>query len=130
MGFAEHQRDNLIPARSHYRRALALDPAFGNAYLAIGDLYVTAVSQCAGTTLERRDKAVYWLAVDWWEKARQMASSDASVVNEATMKIDTYRRYFLNAEEMFYMNLKAGQAFSINYGCYSWIGETTTVRAS
>ena len=129
MGFAEHQLDNLIPARAHYRKAIALDPSFGMAYLAIGDLYVAAVSQCAGATLERHDKAVYWLAVDWWEKARRMASSNAAVVNEATLKIDTYRRYFPNADERFFEGWTTGQAFPINYGCYSWIGETTTVRA-
>ncbi len=130
MGFAAHQQNNLIPARAHYRKAIALDPGYGNAYLAIGDLYVAAVSQCAGATLEHTDRAVYWLAVDWWQKARQAAPSDARVVTEATLKIDTYRQYFPDRGKIFFLNLTPGQSFSINYGCYSWIGETTTVRAS
>ena len=56
MGFAEHQLDNLPRARAHYRKAIALNPAFGIAYIAIGDLYASAVSMCSGNTLEREDK--------------------------------------------------------------------------
>ena len=73
MGFAEHQLDNLPRARAHYRKAIALNPAFGIAYIAIGDLYASAVSMCSGNTLEREDKAVYWLVIDWYDKAKEAA---------------------------------------------------------
>ena len=129
MGFAEHQLDNLPPARAHYRKAIALDPAFGLAYLAIGDLYATAVSVCSGNSIGRDDQAVYWLVIDWYEKAKQAAPSNAMVVNEANAKISAYRRYFPNNEDRFYRGWEIGQSFSINYGCYSWIGETTTVKS-
>ncbi len=129
MGFAEYQRDNLPRARTHYRKAIALNPAFGLAYLAIGDLYATAVSMCSGNTLEREDKAVYWLVIDWYEKAKEAAPSDAIVVREANAKISLYRQYFPDTQALFFKGWEVGERYTIDYGCYSWIGETTTVKA-
>ncbi len=128
MGFAEYQRDNLPRARTHYRKAIALNPAFGLAYLAIGDLYATAVSMCSGNTLEREDKAVYWLVIDWYEKAKEAAPSDAIVIREANAKISLYRQYFPNNQALFFRGWEVGKRYTIDYGCYSWIGETTTVK--
>ncbi len=129
MGFAEHQLDNLPRARTHYRKTIATNPSFGIAYIAIGDLYATAVSMCSSNTLEREDKAVYWLVIDWYEKAKEAAPLDAAVVNEANAKISVYRLYFPDGEDRFYKGWEVGQRFTINYGCYSWIGDTTTVKA-
>jgi len=129
MGFAEHQLDNLPRARTHYRKTIATNPSFGIAYIAIGDLYATAVSMCSSNTLEREDKAVYWLVIDWYEKAKEAAPLDAAVVNEANAKISVYRLYFPDGEDRFYKGWEVGQRFTINYGCYRWIGDTTTVKA-
>ncbi len=125
MGLAHQELDDFPRARAHYRKAIELNPAFGIAYLAIGDLYVIAVSQCSGEALERADRAVYWLAADWYEKARR---ADPSVAQEADRNISFYRQHFLNDEERFFQGLKVGQRYTIDYGCYSWIGETTTVK--
>ncbi len=126
MGLAHQELDDFPRARAHYRKALELNPAFGIAYLAIGDLYVIAVSQCSGEALERADRAVYWLAADWYKKARR---ADPSVAQEADRNISFYRQHFLNDEERFFQGLKVGQRYTIDYGCYSWIGETTRVKA-
>ncbi len=123
-GVAEQQLGRLANARTYFRRALRVDPNFGKAYIAIGDLYAQAVAEC-GSQLEREDRAVYWLAVDYYEKARRV---DPSVANEANRKINTYRKYFPDQEALFFKGWKVGQPYKIDYGCYAWINEETTVK--
>ncbi len=123
-GIAEQQLGRLSNARTYFRRALQADPNFGKAYISIGDLYAQAVSEC-GSQLEREDRAVYWLATDYYERARQV---DPSVTNEASQKLNTYRRYFPNQEDLFFKGWKVGQPYRIDYGCYAWINEETTVK--
>lgn len=126
MGEAERLMEDAQAARSYYRRALEQDSEFGEAYIAIGDLYAQAVSDCGGGQMGRGDKAVYWAAVDMYEQAK---AADASVASTADQKIQTYRAYFPTAEDIFYRDdMEVGESFQINYGCYSWINETTTVR--
>lgn len=123
-GAAEQQLGRLANARTYFRRALQIDPRFGRAYMAIGDLYAQAVSEC-GSQLEREDRAVYWLAVDYYEKAKQ---ADPTVANEANRKINTYRRYFPDQEALFFKGWQVGQPYKVDYGCYAWINEETTVK--
>jgi hypothetical protein len=124
MGIAQQQLGSLSRARQFFRRALEVNPNYGRAHIAIGDLYVTSVSNCG--SFEREDKAVYWLAVDYYEQARQR---DPSVAAQANQKINTYRRSFPNAEDMFFRNWSAGQSYRIDYGCYQWVNEATTMKA-
>lgn len=123
MGIAQQQLGNLSRARTYFRQAIEEDPNYGQAFLAIGDLYATAVSNCG--SFEREDRAVYWLAVDYYEKAK---SVDPNVAAQANQKISTYRRSFPDQEALFFKGWEPGQSYSVNYGCYSWIGETTRVR--
>jgi tetratricopeptide (TPR) repeat protein len=126
MGEAQQQMGNLRQARSYYRQAIEQDQSFGDAYIAIGDLYAQAVSECGGSKMGRGDKAVYWLAVDMYQQAK---SADSSVASTADSKINTYVKYFPTAEDIFYRDdMEQGQSFRVDYGCYSWINETTTVR--
>ncbi len=124
-GAAEQQLGRLANARTYFRRALQVDPNFGKAYIAIGDLYAQAVTEC-GSQLEREDRAVYWLAVDYYERARRV---DPSVANEANRKISTYSKYFPDQEALFFKGWKVGQPYKIDYGCYAWINEETTVKS-
>jgi tetratricopeptide (TPR) repeat protein len=124
MGLAQQELGRLSNARTYYREALKQDPNFGAAYIAIGDLYVTAVSNCG--SFDPEDRAVYWLAADYYERAR---SVDSSVANAANQKINTYRPSYPTRENLFFKGWDVGQNFSINGGCYSWINETTKVRA-
>lgn len=124
MGIAQQQMGRLQNARADFRRSLEEDPSFGQAHIAIGDLYVTAVSECG--SFERDDRAVYWLAVDYYERAK---ATDPNLASQANQKISTYRRTFPDQEMLFFKNWEPGQSITINYGCYSWIGETTTVRS-
>lgn len=123
MGIAQQQMNRLSNARTYFRRALEVDPSFGAAIMAIGDLYATQVGACG--SFEREDRAVYWLAVDYYERA---ASVDSSVANQARQKARSYRASFPTMEDIFFKGWNVGSSYSVNYGCYSWINETTTVR--
>lgn len=125
MGSAQQELGRLSRARSYYRRALEQNSDFGQAHMAIGDLYASAVNKCSGGQLEREDRAVYWLATDYYQKAKSVSSNLASAANT---KINTYRNYYPSAEDLFFWDKSAGDRYQVNYGCYSWIGETTTVR--
>jgi len=126
MGNAYRQQERLQQARRHYRNALDVDSSYGAAYLAIGDLYTLAVANCEGP-MEREDRAVYWLAVEYFERARE---ADPAMERSANQKIQTFRRFFPNQEALFFRDdWEVGESFRIDYGCYSWINESTTVRA-
>lgn len=124
MGIAQQHMGSLSRARSYFRQALELDPSFGAALIAIGDLYATAVSDCG--SFEREDRAVYWLVVDYYNRAK---NADPSLSSAANGKINTYRRSFPDQEALFFKGWQPGQNFRIDYGCYAWINESTTVKA-
>jgi tetratricopeptide (TPR) repeat protein len=125
-GQAYQQMNSFSKARQEYRKALEQDPEFARALIGIGDLYARAVNECSGGELGRKDKAVYWVAVD---KYQQAIETDSSVESIANNKIQSYRKVFPTQEDIFYReDWEQGGSFTIDYGCYSWIGETTTVR--
>ena len=125
-GDAYKQMDNFSKAQQQYRKAIEMKSDYGRAYVAIGDLYTRAVSQCSGSQLGRKDKAVYWAAVD---KYRQAMDVDSSISSVAESKIQSYRDVFPTQEDIFYReDWTDGEQITIDYGCYSWINETTTVR--
>lgn len=127
-GSAYQKMDQLAKARQEYRKAAEQKENFGRAYIAIGDLYARAVNNCSGSEMSRGDRAVYWAAVDKYRQAKEM---DSSVASTADSKINTYRRVFPSTEDIFYRDdWEKGGTFTINYGCYSWIGETTSVRSA
>lgn len=126
MGLAQQQMNNLSQARNYFREAIETNEEFGQAYIAIGDLYASAVSECSAGELGRRDRAVYWLAVDYYQRAR---NADSSIGSTADSKINTYRQYWPTSEDIFYTeDWEPGGTVQIDYGCYSWINESTTVR--
>ncbi len=109
---------NYVGAREDARMALSLDPNLCDANLLIGDIYAAAASSFEGSSMEKA--AVFWLVVDYYNKARR--GDDCSV--DAAKKATDYKKYFPNKEEAFMENLKEGQ----NYKVGGWINETTTVR--
>jgi len=127
-GTAYQEMGQLANARKEYRTAIEKREGFGRAYIAIGDLYARAVNECSGDEMGREDKAAYWAAVDMYQKAKQI---DSSVASTANSKIQTYRRVFPTKEDIFYRSdWSRGESYTVNKGCYSWIGETTSVRAA
>lgn len=125
-GSAYQQAGQFSKARRAFSKAIEKKSDFGRAYIGIGDLYAKAVSKCSGSKLGRKDKAVYWLAVD---KYRQAIAVDSTLKSVAEGKIRSYRKVFPTKEDIFYRDdWTEGESFTVDYGCYSWIGETTTVR--
>ena len=125
MGVAQQQMGSLAKARTYFREAIDTDSSFGSAYMAIGDLYASAVSQCTGGELSLQDRAVYWLATDYYQRAK---ANDSSVASAANQNIGRYRKYFPSKEKIFFKGWEPGQSYSVDSGCYSWIGESTTVK--
>lgn len=125
IGIAHQQENRLATARSQFRRSLEADPTYVQALIAIGDLYVTAVQGCG--SFEREDRAVYWLAADYFDRAASRAETE-TYANQARQRTGNIRRFFPTAEDKFFKNWNPGDRFAIDYGCYTWIGESTSVR--
>jgi tetratricopeptide (TPR) repeat protein len=115
-------------ARDFARRASQIDPNWGEPYVKIAEIYGQAITDCAGGTLERTDKVVYWLVLDYLDKAR---SVDRSYANTVTQMYRSYQPVTPTVEEKFYQGWNVGDKIQVNSSlrdCYGWIGETTTVR--
>jgi tetratricopeptide (TPR) repeat protein len=115
-------KDNLKDyslARSYAYEALKLNDKFGEPYLLIGDAYVASSKECSESEFEQR--AVYWAAVDKYEKAKY---TDPSISNKAEKLIDRYSDHFPLKEETFFHGYVDGQEYLV--GC--WINEKTIVR--
>ena len=100
------------------RKAVELDYGFaGKAYMILGNLWASA--SCGDT----KDKwARYWVAADYYQKAR---SADPSVSDEAGQALGSVSRYYPEASEAFMYDLTRGQSYTVS--C-SGMSATTTVR--
>lgn len=122
---------DLQAARRWARQASQIDRNWGEPYLRIADIYAAAVSQCTGAQgrpIDRDDRPVYWLVLDYVDRAR---SADPSVANAANRRLNMYRPVIPTAEDKFFRGWETGQEFRIDGSlneCYAWINETTQVR--
>ena len=123
--------DNLQMAREYARQAINLDTNFGTAYLQMADIYASAVTQCtseSGRSIDRDDRTIYWLVLDYLEQAIE---ADTSVSNTANSRIESYDPVLPSIEDKFFRGWEAGDSFTIGSNidaCYGWINESTTVR--
>jgi len=109
----------LQEARSYARKALELDSDYCEALILVGDIYVAASRNFGEDEFEKG--TVFWLAVDYFERARRAGEDCAA---DAVQKASTYRKYFPNKEEGFFRGLQEGQ----NYTVEGWINESTKIR--
>lgn len=107
-------------AREYARKALQLNSANGEAYILIGLIYTTATNY--GTNPVEKN-SVYWLAVDYFNKAKK---TDQSVSDKANEYIKKYKVFYPTVTDIFFYfpDSKEGDSFKIG----SWINETTTIR--
>ena len=116
-------------ARRYARKAIDIDSNFGEAYMRVASIYAASISQCTGgQALERDDRTVYWLVVDYLNKAKEADPSLASNVNNRT---NSYKSAMPTSEDKFFRGWETGDSFQINENvgeCYAWIDETTTVK--
>lgn len=121
--------DNLRQARTYARRAIDLDENFGDAYLKMADIYASVISECtSGRRMERDDRTVYWLVLDYLDRAKEVDSSTTSAANR---RIESYQAVMPGTEDKFFRGWEVGDSFTIDGSigsCYEWINETTTVR--
>jgi tetratricopeptide (TPR) repeat protein len=115
--FAKEQA--LKEARTYARKALEINPGHCEALMLIGDIYAAASHSFGDDNFEKA--TVFWLAVDYFERARR-AGQDCAI--DATEKASTYRKYFPNKEEAFFRDIQEGQTYKVG----GWINETTKVR--
>jgi tetratricopeptide (TPR) repeat protein len=106
-------------ARNYAMEAIKLNPGWGDPYILIGNLYASSSKICASNEFEQ--KAIYWVAVDQFLKAK---SADSTVTEEANRLINQYIPYFPNKENAFFYGFTAGNSYTV--GC--WINESTKVR--
>ena len=107
-------------ARTYALKSANERPNDGNPYIMIGDMYA-ASKNCGSTDLEK--KAVYWVAVDKYYKAKQVDPEIAEIAND---RIRSYSIYFPPKEDIFFHNLNEGEEYLVE----CWINEKTKVRAA
>jgi len=122
--------NQLARAKRYINASLAVDSGYGLAYLKMANIYGQAVSSCSeGRKLDANDKVVYWVVVDYLNKAKQM---DRSVTNTVNSQLSTYQAVTPSTEDKFFtLGYEDGQKVNVDSSlrdCYSWINETTTVR--
>ena len=100
-------------------KAAELNPSVrGECYMLIGNIW--AATSCGGDEISRR--APYWVAVDYYQKAK---AADPSLSGEANERIGACSRYFPQTAEAFMYDLTAGQSYTVACG---GMRATTTVR--
>lgn len=108
-----------MEARNYAKKAIENDPNNGGAYMFLGDIYARNAKNYGKDDFENR--FLYWVAVDYFQKARK---ADPSLDAEAKEKINLYSQYFPSKEDIFFNGLTVGQSVTLG----GWVGESTTVR--
>ena len=117
----QFERNSYTQARQYCRKALEENPNYGNAYMLMGKMYA-ATSKSVYPDDAVMARAVYYAAIDKFEKAKQV---DPTVAEEANSLISSYRAHLPSTEEIFmHPDLEKGKAVTIG----GWIGESTVVR--
>lgn len=106
-------------AASMARSVLSTNPNNGNAYLIIGNAISASSNSCGENELEKR--SVYWLAEDYFLRAKSVDSDVAALANN---RIGAVRSRFPDKKLVFqYGYIDKAE---IEVGC--WINEKTKVR--
>lgn len=107
--------------RTYARKAIELDKTDGEPYMIIGYIYAASSKDCNSNAIHA--KAVYWAAVDKFQKAKEV---DPSLTSKANEMIREYSKLFPTSEEAFFNNVFEGDEYEV--GC--WINEKTKARFS
>jgi tetratricopeptide (TPR) repeat protein len=106
-------------AIGYAKRAIAANPRNAKAYMLLGTAYA-GVPGCGDDEVSKR--AIYWVAVDQFNKAKQM---EPSIAPEANKSINTYSQHFPTVDDAFFLNILDGAKYEVKCGP---INETTIVR--
>lgn len=100
------------------RQAAKADPGNGEPYLLLGDAIASMFSSCADSPLQGRE--VYWLAADYYERAKAI---DSNVASKASTKISQVKKSYPTVDDLFTYGINEGKEITVK--C---IGETTKAR--
>lgn len=100
-------------------KAAELDPSIaGKSYMLIGTIWGTL--PCSGNDIEQRAK--YWVAVDYMNKAK---NADPALAEEANNHIRQYAAYYPQVAEAFMYDVTDGDSYTVSCG---GMRAVTTVR--
>ena len=106
-------------AIGYAQKAIELSDAFdGKAYMLMGTIWGSIV--CPGNDIEQRAK--YWVAVDYMNKAK---TADETLAEDANNYIRQYSAYYPQTAEAFMYDVTDGQSYTVS--C-AGMRATTTVR--
>ncbi|MDR1349107.1 MAG: hypothetical protein LBJ63_11905 [Prevotellaceae bacterium] len=109
-------------ALSLANQSINLNPNAGEAYVIKANCYArmaTNASDC-----EFGGRAIFWIVVDLFQKAK---SIDSSLTSSANSAIATYSKHFPSYQDIFLNEYTEGQQFTVN--CNGVTG-TTTIRSA
>ena len=110
----------ISAALSLARQAANLNSNAGEAYMIIGHCYAKMAANASDCDFGGR--AIFWVVVDQFQKAKSVDSSLASSANSA---IYTYSKAFPTYNDIFLNEYSVGQSYSVN--CNGVVG-TTIIR--
>ena len=101
------------------QKVIDLDPSLaGKTYMLIGTIWGSV--PCSGNDIEQRAK--YWVAVDYMNKAK---NADETLAEDASEHIRQYSSYYPQTAEAFMYDFTNGQSYTVSCG---GMRATTTVR--
>lgn len=110
---------NNPKAYASAQKAVELDESLaGKAYMLMGTIWGSIV--CSGNDIEQRAK--YWVACDFMNKAK---AADESLAEDVNSLIRQYAAYFPQTAEAFMYDVTDGQSYTVSCG---GMRATTTVR--
>lgn len=111
--------NSFSKAREAARNSIGFNNTQGEPYILIGSLYARSSGIYSDAVLA---KTIYWVAVDKFNKAKQV---DPGVSSKANELINRYSKYFPADNDMFmHPDLEKGKSFTVG----GWIGESTICR--
>jgi len=103
---------DYVKARDMAEKALELKPGLDKAYKLIGDLYFNSFEKCKQNENQVKDRAVFWVAYDMYQKA----GDQESMANA--------KAQFPSIGEIFERNYEEGAKFTVD----CWINRSTEIR--
>ncbi|MBS0010692.1 MAG: hypothetical protein KFF49_04740 [Bacteroidales bacterium] len=105
-------------ARDYAKKAIEANPDNGTAYMIVGNAY----SSVKIFDDELKNQMIYWVAADYFRKARE---KDPNLADRVDDYIRTVSRLFPKKEDLFFISIiEEGAPYTVG----GWINERTTVR--
>jgi tetratricopeptide (TPR) repeat protein len=112
LGDIESKRGNKVAARENYRKALNSDANKSEAWDKIGYLYYNSFDDCAEKKSQAKDRAVYLVAFEMFQRAGN------------TRMMNAAKEQFPSKDDIFLDNIEKGSEIKVN----CWINETTKIQ--